>query len=109
MSDPTRNVQDMNYSREEIAVTTNEDGVPLIIHRQGRAWVVGAEPMRWYERTKWWQEAQRMPRGEGRMDVQVWRVQARLGRNTRSDLVTMDLEKGHGDGPWRVRMGGVGA
>ena len=105
MSDPFRSVQGMNPGNEEVSVKTDPSGMPLSVHRSGRTWVVGAEPLRWYERTTWWRDAQRMPKGQGRMDVQVWRVQARLGRNERSELVTMDLERAGDGGPWRLREG----
>ncbi|AIY00742.1 hypothetical protein ART_1143 [Arthrobacter sp. PAMC 25486] len=77
----------------------------MTVRRNGRVWTVGAEPLRWYERTPWWNHVQRMPKGQGRVDVQVWRVQARLGRNQRSELVTMDLECDHQGGTWRMRDG----
>ena len=88
---------------EEVLVETTADGAPVLVHRQGRVWRVGAEPLRWFERTSWWNHAQRMPKGRGRVDVQVWRVQARLGHNRRSELVTMDLERDHDGGVWRMR------
>lgn len=84
-------------------VRTNPAGIPLAVHRNGREWLVGAEPVRWYERTEWWKHAKRMPKGQGRVDVQVWRVQARLGPNVRSELVTMHLERNTEVGHWRIR------
>ena len=95
----------MNPSNEEVSVKTDPSGMPLSVHRSGRTWVVGAEPLRWYERTPWWNQVQRMPEGQGRVDVQVWRVQARWGRNQRNELVTMDLERDHHGGTWRMGDG----
>ncbi|MBP2414154.1 hypothetical protein JOF48_002953 [Arthrobacter stackebrandtii] len=95
----------MRLPGEEVLVETTDEGVPVRVHRNGRLWTVGAEPMRWYERTPWWEYMQRMPKGQGRVDVQVWRVQARLGQNMRSDLVTMDLECELEGGRWRMREG----
>lgn len=103
MSDPAGSVHAMNFSLAEVDVQTNTDGVPLTVHRNGREWIVGAEPLRWYERRQWWKQAQRMPKGHGRVDVQVWRIQARLGRNMRSDLVTMELECDATEGRWLMR------
>ncbi|MFQ4149634.1 hypothetical protein AAGW05_13225 [Arthrobacter sp. LAPM80] len=103
MSDPASNLLDMMIHGEEVGVRISEAGVPLEVHRGGRVWFVGAEPVRWYERTQWWKHNRRMPKGQGRVDVQVWRLQVRLGPNRRSDLVTMDLEVDPGGGPWRVR------
>ncbi|MEO6530884.1 MAG: hypothetical protein ABI563_12785 [Specibacter sp.] len=93
----------MNSPLEHVVVRSTDAGVPLSVQRNGREWVVGAEPVRWFERTSWWQHAARMPKGQGRVDVQVWLVQARLGRNPRSDLVTMELECDSDGGAWRVR------
>ncbi|MDJ0316144.1 MULTISPECIES: hypothetical protein [Arthrobacter] len=93
----------MKTGVEEVTVTMTAAGVPAAVHRDGRVWLVGAEPVRWYERVEWWKHAQRMPKGQGRVDVQVWRLQARLGRNLRSELVTMELERDADGAPWRVR------
>lgn len=103
MSDPARNVRGMKTAEEEILVRTDPAGVPTAVHRNGRVWIVGAEPVRWYERIEWWKHAQRMPKGQGRVDVQVWRLQARLGQNLRSELVTMELERDFDGGTWRMR------
>lgn len=77
----------------------------MTVRRNGRVWTVDAEPLRWYERTPWWNQVQRMPEGQGRVDVQVWRVQARWRRNQRNELVTMDLERDHHGGTWRMGDG----
>ena len=93
----------MELLTEDIFVDTNPEGVPVSVQRNGRVWFVAPDPMRWYERTQWWKYARRMPKGQGRVDVQVWRVQARLGKNQRSELVTMDLELDPDAGRWRMR------
>lgn len=65
------------------------DGAPVSFVRDGRTWHVGAVPVRWYERLPWWETARRAPKGgDLRIDVVVWQVQARIGRNHRSPLVT---------------------
>ncbi len=67
-------------------------------------WHVGAEPLRWYERVAWWETATRAPKGGGlRIDVEVWRVQARIGRNERSPLVTFELVLGQDRETWTCR------
>ncbi|WP_243399808.1 hypothetical protein [Arthrobacter glacialis] len=95
----------MKSPLEHVEVRTSSAGVPVVVRRNGHEWVIGAEPVRWFERTQWWKYSLRMPKGQGRVDVQVWQVQARLGRNPRSDLVTMELERESGDGAWWVRQG----
>ena len=103
MSDPARSVHGMKVLGEEVYVETTPDGVPVTVERNGRVWRVGAEPVRWFERTSWWNHVQRMPKGQGRVDVLVWQVQARLGHNLRSELVTLDLECDHDSGRWHMR------
>ncbi len=88
---------------EHVVVRTTAAGLPLAVRRSGREWLVGAEPLRWFERLNWWEEQNRMPKGLGRVDVEVWRVQARLGRNVRSELTTMELLNDQQGGGWRLR------
>jgi hypothetical protein len=103
MSVPLPNVQHM----EHIVVRTTAAGLPMAVQRSGREWLVGAEPVRWFERVDWWDGQNRMPRGLGRVDVEVWRVQARLGRNVRTELTTMELLNDQQGGGWRLRSAGV--
>jgi hypothetical protein len=44
-----------------------------------------------------------MPKGLGRVDVEVLQVQVRLGLNQRSALTTMVLERDGRGGGWRLR------
>lgn len=89
---------------DEISVATTADGLPVSFVRDGRTWHVAAEPVRWFERVAWWKTVQRMPKGECvRMDVMVWQVQARIGHNPRSPLVTFHLELGQDRRTWSVR------
>lgn len=63
---------------------------------------MAADPVRWYERINWWQEFKRYPRhNPPRIDVEVWRVQARLGR--RGELVTFDLIHSSERTAWTLR------
>ncbi|GAA5229205.1 hypothetical protein GCM10025779_00180 [Arthrobacter cryoconiti] len=104
MSDPVRNVQRMKSLVEHVLVSTTPQGRPLVVERSGHRWIVATEPLRWFERTAWWERQRRMPRGQGCIDVEVWRVQVRLGRNPNSDLATMDLERDPTDGGWSLRL-----
>ncbi|WP_043795012.1 hypothetical protein [Pseudarthrobacter chlorophenolicus] len=78
---------------KEIVITLNAEGVPVSFELDGRTWVVGAEPVRWFERRSWWETDLRMGRqGEARrIDVAVWQLQARPERNPSSDLVTFEV------------------
>ncbi|WP_104086581.1 hypothetical protein [Arthrobacter sp. GMC3] len=88
---------------ESIEVTTAA-GAPASFIRGGRTWHVAPEPVRWYERTDWWTTATRMPKGEMTlMDMEVWRVQARIGHNPRTPLVTFELVLGLDRVSWSER------
>ena len=88
---------------EHVIVRTGPEGLPTAVLSRGREWAVGAEPVRWYERVNWWEVNRRMPKGLGRVDVEVLQVQVRLGNNRRSALTTMLLERDGLGGGWRLR------
>ncbi|MEO8282529.1 MAG: hypothetical protein ABI568_03855 [Pseudarthrobacter sp.] len=88
---------------EYVVVKTSRDGIPTAVVSAGREWAVGAEAVRWFERVSWWEDRRRMPKGLGRVDVEVLQVQVRLGRNPQSALTTMVLERDGLGGGWRLR------
>ena len=88
---------------EHVLVRTATDGRPGVVIRGGREWTVGAEPVRWFERVSWWEAERRMPLGLSRVDVEVWRLQARLGRNEESALTTMEIMRDGLGGGWKLR------
>jgi hypothetical protein len=88
---------------EIIEVEFTTAGQPLRVRRQGRVWKVAAEPVRWFERVKWWRTELRAPKGEPfRIDAMVWQVQVSLGAKT-SDVLTWELVHHAPTGGWRVR------
>ncbi|ALV47578.1 hypothetical protein MB46_10460 [Arthrobacter alpinus] len=88
---------------ESVEVETMS-GAPVSFIRDGRTWHVGAVPVRWFERVAWWETAQRAPKdGMLRIDVAVWQVQARIGHNMRSSLVTFELVLGQDRETWGIR------
>ncbi|MCO4257130.1 hypothetical protein [Pseudarthrobacter cellobiosi] len=88
---------------EYVVMKTAKDGSPTAVVSNGREWAVGAEAVRWFERVSWWEAQRRMPKGLGRVDVEVLQVQVRLGRNPQSALTTMVLERDGLGGGWRLR------
>lgn len=82
-----------------VEVTMSSDG-PISFVRGGRMWHVGVQPVRWFERVDWWHTARRLPR---LMDVEVWQVQARIGHNPKTPLVTFELVLGQDRATWSVR------
>jgi hypothetical protein len=88
---------------EHVMVQTGPNGTPTTVITKGREWAVGAEPVRWFERLNWWEVNRRMPKGLGRVDVEVLQVQVRLGGNISSALTTMLLERDGLGGGWRLR------
>ncbi|WP_074710841.1 hypothetical protein [Arthrobacter alpinus] len=88
---------------ETVKVET-ASGAPVSFIRDGRTWHVGAVPVRWFERVPWWETTTRAPKdGMLRIDVAVWQVQARIGHNPRSPLVTFELVLGQDRASWSVR------
>lgn len=80
------------------------DGVPVSFVRDGCTWHVAVRPVVWFERTSWWETERRMPPNAGVwIDVMVCQVQARLGRNPKSDLVTFELVLGTDRRTWTCR------
>jgi hypothetical protein len=94
---------------EYVVVKTAKDGSPTAVVSNGREWAVGADAVRWFERVSWWEAQRRMPKGRGRVDVEVLQVQVRLGRNPNSALTTMMLERDGLGGGWRLRESVVDA
>lgn len=93
-----------NVARMDCVDVELVGGAPVSFVRGGRTWRVGAEPVRWYERVAWWETATRAPKGGPlRIDVEVWQVQARIGRNERSPLVTFELVLGQDRETWTCR------
>ncbi len=88
---------------EYVVVKMAKDGSPTAVVCSGREWAVGADAVRWFERVSWWEAQRRMPKGLGRVDVEVLQVQVRLGHNARSALTTMMLERDGLGGGWRLR------
>lgn len=89
---------------KDAVVSLGPEGVPVAFELDGRTWVVGAEPVRWFERRAWWETDRRMGRpGEARrIEVEVWQLQARLGRNPSGELITFEIV--HDEmGKWLVR------
>lgn len=85
-------------------VVETVDGVPVSFVRDGGTWHVAVRPVVWFERTSWWETERRMPPGECvRIDVMVWQVQARIGHNPKSDLVTFELVLGTDRETWTCR------
>ncbi|TVU61537.1 hypothetical protein FQP90_13430 [Paenarthrobacter nitroguajacolicus] len=88
---------------EHVYIRTTAQGIPATVVRGSREWQIAVEPVRWFERVSWWEASTRMPRGQGRVDVEVWQVQVRLGGNVRSALVTWQLVRDGSGGGWSLR------
>jgi Family of unknown function (DUF6504) len=92
----------MGVFSEAVEVVCSPAGQPLRLRWQGRSYRIVAEPVRWYERRKWWAEELRAERGRGAglVDQEIWRVQARL--NGRSQIRTLDLSHQVDTDRWRL-------
>jgi hypothetical protein len=94
----------MGILTQSLGVQCTTAGMPLRLDWQGRTYVVAAEPVRWYERRRWWAEEHRAERGRGPglVDHEVWRVQVRLARARNAPLVTLDITHHVDSGRWRL-------
>jgi hypothetical protein len=91
---------------EGLAVTLSPEGAPAAFTIAGDSWRVAEEPVRWYERTAWWETESRMPREHGRIDVEVWQLQARQERSAdgpSANPVTFVLVRNQNTGEWHLR------
>lgn len=96
---------------ESLTVTLSPEGVPVAFTVGGDIWVVAADPVRWYERIPWWETETRMQREHGRIDVEVWQLQAQLERrgkqhsssSNEAPVVTFVLVRNRNTGEWAVR------
>jgi hypothetical protein len=89
---------------QSVGVERDTHGVPRYLDWNGRRYVVAAEPVRWYERRKWWVEERRAERGRGPglVDHEIWRLQVRLASARTAPLVTLDLAHHRDSGRWRL-------
>ncbi len=94
----------MGVFTQSVAVERTAAGAPARLEWDGRTYVVAAEPVRWFQRRRWWTEERRAERGRGAglVDHEVWRVQVRLARAPRSALLTLDISHHLDSGRWRL-------
>ena len=88
---------------EHVYIRNTADGTPESVVRGAREWQIAVEPVRWFERVAWWETTKRMPRGQGRVDIEVCQVQVRLGGNPGSALATWELVRDGAGGGWCIR------
>ncbi|MFP3580471.1 hypothetical protein [Arthrobacter sp. fls2-241-R2A-200] len=88
---------------EHVFIRGSEPGTAAVVVRGDREWRIVVEPVRWFERVPWWEDRRRMPRGQGRVDVEVLQVQVRLGNSSRSSIATWELVRDGEGGGWRIR------
>ncbi len=67
----------MGIFSEGLDVACTPDGQPVRLEWRDVAYVVCAEPVRWFERRQWWAEDARAPLGQGQgiVDHEIWRLQ----------------------------------
>ncbi|MEO3931401.1 hypothetical protein WMO79_01120 [Micrococcaceae bacterium Sec7.4] len=89
---------------DSLTVTVSADGVPVAFTVGGDIWIVAADPVRWYERIPWWETETRMPRESGRIDVEVWQLQAAAAdAASESPEATFILVRDQNTGEWHLR------
>lgn len=89
---------------ESLTVTLSPEGVPVAFTVGGDIWIVAADPVRWYERIPWWETETRMPREHGRIDVEVWQLQAvQADAASEAPEATFTLVRDQNAGEWHLR------
>ncbi|HEX9228518.1 MAG TPA: hypothetical protein VF885_18095 [Arthrobacter sp.] len=91
-----------------IDVTTSEAGVPIYFALDGQIWLVGPQPVRWFERVAWWETKTRMSARDpgSRIDVEVWQLQAHPAAGEPEDLVTFEAVRDGSEWTVRARTAG---
>ncbi|MEO5778669.1 MULTISPECIES: DUF6504 family protein [Arthrobacter] len=94
----------MGVFSESVSVVCSPAGQPETLEWSGRCYTVCVEPVRWFERRKWWAEESRAPLGSGPglVDHEIWRVQVRASEDAGEGLLTLDLSRHVGSGRWRL-------
>ncbi|GAA4379980.1 hypothetical protein [Paeniglutamicibacter cryotolerans] len=94
----------MGMFTQSVEVECTTAGTPLRLRWGGRDYKVAAEPIRWFERRRWWAEELRAEagRGPGLVDHEIWRLQVRLAG--RGPLRTLDISRQVDTGRWRIIM-----
>ncbi len=92
----------MGMFSEAVEVVCSPAGLPVRLIWQERGYTIGTEPVRWYERRRWWEEEARaeVGRGAGLVDHEIWRVQALI--NGKGPSCTFDLTHDLGSDRWRL-------
>ncbi|MDZ5078453.1 DUF6504 family protein [Nesterenkonia sp. HG001] len=87
-----------------MTVECDETGIPHRLCWRDRWHAVVEEPVRWFERRRWWLEDARVERGRGAgvVDHEIWRLQIRLEAASRAVPRTVDLSRHAGSGRWRL-------
>ena len=96
----------MGLFSEGVDVVCTPAGQPSALTWAGRQYTVCAEPVRWFERRRWWAEETRAPlgTGPGLVDHEIWRVQVRpsAANAEPEEALTLDLTRDIGSGRWRL-------
>lgn len=81
-------------------VHCDESGAPCELVFRGRLHRVTSPPQRWYERRRWWELEERVPRDSGQavVDRQRWRVQA--AQRGAVESRTLELARHEITGQW---------
>ncbi len=93
----------MGMFTEPIEVTRAANGIPLRVTWQGKDYRLVAEPERWFERRKWWEENMRIPRGLGAgvADYEMWRLQL-VSSEGRGEPFSVDVSFDAQSTRWRL-------
>lgn len=106
MRPPASAAQHLSTQRlsTQLTVECDDAEIPRRLCWRDRWHVVVEDPVRWFERRRWWLEDSRAERGRGPgvVDHEIWRLQIRLEAAPRAMPRTVDLSRHTGSGRWRL-------
>lgn len=86
---------------EAVEVVTDDQGYPVHLWWQNRGYDVVAEPVRWFDRRRWWVEEARAERGRaGLVSQEIWRIQIQDPRT--ASRSTVDVGRSLPADRWRL-------
>lgn len=92
----------MGVFSDAVEVVCSPEGQPQQVLWRSRTWHVAVEPVRWFERRRWWEEETRAEpgRGAGLVDHEIWRLQVEPADG--SGLLTLDISHRLDTDRWRL-------
>lgn len=89
---------------EDLTVESDRASAPIRVFWRNRWHLVVEEPVRWFQRRRWWVEEARAERGRaGLVTHEIWRLQVRLqAAPATAQARSIDISHDRSSGRWRL-------